>query len=148
MKTGKYILTFSILMLTSMIHAQSTLDSMLSDFTYESRKAMKISSEQIANLLLEEQAILVDIRFEEEQAAWQMDYALKMPLPTLPQRYTELPKDQFIVTACPHKDRAIIAMVYLRSKGYRAAYLSEGLLGLADYLRGDRAKDFIRKFSQ
>ena len=131
-----------------MMHAQSTLDSMLSDFTYESRKAMKISSEQIVNLLLEEQAILVDIRFEEEQAAWQMDYALKMPLPTLPQRYTELPKDQLIVTACPHKDRAIIAMVYLRSKGYRAAYLSEGLLGLADYLRGDRAKDFIRKFSQ
>lgn len=106
---------------------------------------MKISSEQIVQLLQDKQAVLLDIRFEEEQAAWQMDYALKIPLPSLPFNYKELPKDKLIVTACPHKDRAIIAMIYLQTKGYKVAYLSEGLIGLADYLRGDKAKDFINK---
>jgi hypothetical protein len=45
--------------------------------------------------------------------------------------------------ACPHKDRAIIAMIYLRSKGIPAKYLTDGLLGLAENLRGDKAKDLI-----
>jgi hypothetical protein len=34
-------------------------------------------------------------------------------------------------------------MMYLKSKGYKVKYLSEGLLKLADYLRGDNAKNFI-----
>jgi rhodanese-related sulfurtransferase len=128
--------------------AQAALDDFVAGFTYETRKEMKISSEQIVALLENDEVILVDIRFAEEQAAWQMDYALKMPLSTLPKRYQELPKNKLIVTACPHKDRAIIAMVYLQSKGYRAAYLKNGLLGLAEYLRGDRAKDFIQDFEK
>lgn len=143
------ITPFIVLALTStLVSGQSKLDDFLSDFNYESRKEMKVSSEQIVTLLQDNQAILVDIRFEEEQAAWQMPYALKMPLPTLPSRYNELPKDKLIVTACPHKDRAIIAMVYLISKGYQVAYLSEGLLGLAEYLRGNNAKNFIKKLKK
>lgn len=131
-------------MLPALGSAQSPLEAYISDFSYESRKEMKISSEQLIDLLQTDEAVLVDIRFEEEQAAWRMDYALSMPLPTLPARYAELPQNKLIITACPHKDRAIIAMMYLRSKGYEAAYLKEGLLGLAEYLRGDRARDFIR----
>lgn len=42
----------------------------------------------------------------------------------LPSRLDELDKDKIIVTACPHKDRAILAMAYLRTKGYRAISLS------------------------
>ena len=46
-------------------------------------------------------------------------YAIRsyyVPLNELPERLGELPKDKIVVTACPHKDRAIIAMTYLRSK--------------------------------
>lgn len=146
MNLVKITLFIALALTSTIVTSQSKLDDFLSDFTYENRKEMKVSSEQIVTLLQNDQAILVDIRFEEEQAAWQMDYALKIPLATLPYRYNELPKDKLIVTACPHKDRAIIAMVYLKSKGYNAAYLSEGLLGLADYLRGDKAKNFIQNF--
>ena len=39
-----------------------------------------------------------------------------------------------------------MAMMFLKSKGYKAAYLKDGLIGLADHLRGDRAKKFIRNF--
>jgi hypothetical protein len=34
-------------------------------------------------------------------------------------------------------------MAYLRSKGYNSRYLPDGLIGLAENLRGDNAKDFL-----
>jgi rhodanese-related sulfurtransferase len=73
---------------------------------------------------------------------------LKIPLNELPGRLDELPKDKIIVTACPHKDRAIIAMTYLRSKGIKARYLTDGLIGLAENLRGDSAMYFLLNMSE
>ncbi|MCA1762109.1 MAG: rhodanese-like domain-containing protein [Flavobacteriales bacterium] len=145
---SKYCIITYLLLVTSVSFGQTSLDTFLADFDYESRKTMKRSSEQLVTLLQENKAVLVDIRFEEEQAAWQMDYAIKMPLPNLPTEYSELPKDKLIVTACPHKDRAIIAMVYLKTKGYNVAYLKDGLLGLAEHLRGDNANNFIKKYKK
>jgi len=57
---------------------------------------------------------------------------------------TDLDKNKVIVTACPHKDRATIAMVYLKTKGYNAKYLEDGLVGLAEALRGDAAREFVK----
>ena len=125
--------------------SQNPLDDYVSNFTYEDRKEMKVSSEQIVELLASGEAILLDIRFKEEQQSWAMPYATMMPLPEIPGRYEELDKSKTIVAACPHRDRAIIAMMYLKSKGFEAKYLNEGLLGLANYLRGDRAREFIRE---
>ncbi|MBD3724284.1 MAG: rhodanese-like domain-containing protein [Flavobacteriaceae bacterium] len=123
--------------------SQGPLDTYLQQYDYDSRNNMKISNEQITNLIAVDSVILLDIRFKEEQAAWGMNYALKMPLNQLPARFKELPKDKLIVTACPHKDRAIIAMMYLISKGYKVGYLKDGLIGLTEFLRGENAKDFI-----
>mgnify|MGYP001047649180 CR=1 FL=1 len=66
----------------------------------------------------------------------------------LPHRLGEIDKNKLVVTACPHNDRANIARVYLTMKGYRAKYLTDGLLGLAELPRGDKARDFIVKTSQ
>ncbi|PLX80567.1 MAG: sulfurtransferase [Desulfuromonas sp.] len=93
-------------------------------------------------------AVLVDIRFKEEQEAWGPGFALKIPLNELPGRFDELPKDKIIVTACPHKDRAIIAMTYLRSKGIPARYLTDGLIGVAENLRGDDAYYFLKMLNE
>ena len=57
---------------------------------------------------------------------------------------TDLDKNKVIVTACPHKDRATIAMVYLKTKGFNAKYLEDGLVGLAEALRGDTAREFVK----
>lgn len=148
MSTVSFLLTTALVFATAAVSAQSSLDTYLSNYTYESRKEMKVSSEEIIDLLQNDEAVLVDIRFEEEQAAWQMNFSLKIPLPDLPRRYTELPTNKLIVTACPHKDRAIMAMMYLKSKGYKAAYLKDGLLGLTEYLRGDNAYNFIENFKE
>lgn len=120
-----------------------SLDTYVREFNYETRKMMKCSGKELLTMLIKKEAVLVDIRFPEEHQAWGPSFALKIPLNELPARLNELPKDKIIVTACPHIDRSNIAMVYLSTKGYNAAYLVGGLVGLAELLRGDEARDFM-----
>jgi len=122
-----------------------SLEKYILNYDYESRKEMKINSEQLVSLLKENKAQLIDIRFAEEYNSWNMPFAISIPLPDLPNNLDKIDKSKIIVTACPHKDRAIIAMTYLKTKGYQVKYLTDGLLGLADYLRGDQAKDFMNE---
>lgn len=122
-----------------------TYDEYLTQFDYKARKVMKVNSKELIKLLEEDKAVLVDIRFKEETPAWHFGIGEFIPLNELPKRFTELPKDKIIVTACPHKDRSNIAAQYLRLKGYDAAYLTDGFLGLFENLRGDNAKNFVKK---
>jgi rhodanese-related sulfurtransferase len=123
--------------------AESEIERFLTSFDYETRDDMKIDSKGLVSLLISGKGVLVDVRFKEEVAAWRTGFGLKIPLNELPERLKELPKGKIIVAACPHKDRSAIAMAYLRSKGYDAKYLTDGLIGLAEHLRGERAKDFL-----
>ena len=123
------------------------LETFLKNFNYKTRKEMKISAKQLVEALKEGKALLVDIRFKEEYKAWNVQPSINIPLNELPQKYQTLPKDKLIVTACPHKDRAIIAMTFLRSKGIPAKYLVDGLTGLVEVLRGDTAKEFADKLN-
>jgi len=123
--------------------SEDAFDRFLTSFDYDTRADMKTDSKKLIKLLEEKKAVLLDIRFSEETKAWKMGFGLFIPLNELPKRYKELPKDKIIVTACPHKDRSSIAMAYLRTKGYNARYLTDGLTGLAEALRGDTAKDFL-----
>ena len=124
------------------------LDEYLSNFTYQERKDMKIESKELVELLQKGEVQLIDIRFPEEVAAWRMGFAKNIPLNELPSRLGELDKNKLIVTACPHNDRSHIARIYLTTKGYRARYLHDGLIGLAELLRGDTARDFINAPAQ
>jgi rhodanese-related sulfurtransferase len=140
-------LTMLLLALLSSIPvyaADQSLAEYLSGYDYAARKAMKTDSEALVKMLAEGKAQLIDIRFSEEYEAWHMGVAKSIPLPELPQRLNEIDKSKIIVTACPHKDRAIIAMTYLKTQGYEAKYLQDGLTGFAEYLRGDKARDFIQ----
>lgn len=140
-------LTMLLLALLSSIPvyaADQSLAEYLSGYDYAARKAMKTDSEALVKMLAEGKAQLIDIRFSEEYEAWHMGVAKSIPLPELPQRLNEIDKSKIIVTACPHKDRAIIAMTYLKAQGYEAKSLQDGLTGFAEYLRGDKARDFIQ----
>ena len=120
------------------------LEDYLLKYDYESRTEMKMQSSTLIELLKKNEAQLIDIRFEEEYKSWNMPFAINIPLSDLPNNLEKLDKSKIIVTACPHKDRAIIAMVYLKTKGYKVKYLTDGLLGLAGNLRGDSAYYFIK----
>jgi len=120
-----------------------TFDNYLKSFDYRERSDMKIGIPEMLNLYKQGQVQIIDIRFPEEYQAWRFGFIKNIPLNELPDRLKELDKGKLIVTVCPHYDRAEIARTFLTLKGYQSKYLVEGLLGLADYLRGDRAKDFI-----
>jgi len=143
-----YLTVLALHVPTISLAAGSEFDTFLNAFDYEVRDEMKIDSKGLVPLLTSGKAILVDVRFVEEVAAWRIGYSLNIPLNELPKRLAELPKDKIIVAACPHKDRSAIAMAYLRSKGYNAKYLTDGLIGLAEQLRGEKAKDFIEDMTQ
>lgn len=140
-KTLIYILLFGAC--TTAIANDQQLETYISNFNYEARKEMKMDSKGLIKLLMEGKAQLIDIRFQEEHTAWNVGYSKNIPLNELPKRLNEIDKNKIIVTACPHKDRAIIAMTYLRSKGIQAKYLTDGLIGLAENLRGDNAEEFV-----
>jgi rhodanese-related sulfurtransferase len=147
----KIIYLLLILSLTLTLQAQTktiTFDAYLSDFGYEERIEMKINSVELSVMLEEGTAQLIDIRFKEEYEAWHMGSAINIPLNELPQRLDELDKEKLIVTACPHKDRAIMARAFLHLKGYKSRYLTDGLIGLAEYWRGDSAKEFIQEYKK
>jgi len=144
MKQFTFALLTMLLLSNPSIASDQQLEEYVKSYDYEARLEMKASSKTLLDLLEDGKAVLVDIRFKEEQQAWGPSFALQIPLNELPSRLNELPKDKIIVTACPHKDRAIIAMTYLRSKGIKAKYLTDGLIGLAENLRGDDALYFLQ----
>ena len=146
MKKMKLFLSIALFFVAVAGNAQElTLEAYISEYDYQARKEMKIQSRQLIELIKTNRAQLVDIRFEEEYKAWNMPFAVSIPLPDLPKNLNKLDEDKIIVTACPHKDRAIIAMTYLKTKGYKVKYLTDGLLGLANNLRGDNARHFINE---
>ena len=78
------------------------LEEFLESFSYETRKEMKASAEQTAKLLSEGKAVLIDIRFPEEYAVWNVQPSVNIPLNELPKRYKEIDTSKVVITACPH----------------------------------------------
>lgn len=132
-----------ICLLCTISFGADNFDKYLSNFDAKERSEMKITTTDMLNMIEEKTAILVDIRSQKEHKAWNLPFARHIPLNELPKRLGELPKDKLIVTACPHNDRANIARIYLKLKGYNAKYLSDGMLKTVDFLRGDNAEEFI-----
>lgn len=124
-------------------NAPVTFDAYLRQFDYAERNEMKIKTEELLELQRQGRVQVIDIRFPEEVALWRVSFAKSIPLNELPNRLDELDRDKLIVPVCPHYDRASIARHFLTLKGFHSRYLVEGLLGLTEALRGDKAKAFV-----
>ena len=135
-----------LIFMASTAYAEENIafENYLKAFDYQERKDMKIGISEMLLLYKQGKAQIIDVRFPEEYQAYRFSFIRNIPLNELPDRLGELDQSKIIVTTCPHYDRAEIARTFLTLKGYKSRYLTEGLLGLADHLRGDRAKDFIR----
>ena len=139
----KVVLLFSLIV--GILNAQD-FDVYLKNFDYQERQDMKIKMVEMLNLVEEDKAQVIDIRFKEEFDVWNLSFTKNIPLNELPSRLNELDKSKLIITACPHNDRANIARMFLKLKGYDVRYLSDGLLKAVDYLRGDNAKEFLEEY--
>ncbi len=140
-------MSFIAVLMATMLYAQDlksvSFDDYLKSFDYKERKNMKIEIPEMLDLYKQGTVQIIDIRFSEEYQAYNFSFIKNIPLNELPERLGELDKTKIIVTICPHYDRAEIARTYLTLKGFRSKYLVDGAVGLAEYLRGDKAKDFI-----
>jgi hypothetical protein len=47
-----------------------SIETYVREFNYETRKTMKCSGKELLSMLIKKEAVLVDIRFPEEQQAW------------------------------------------------------------------------------
>jgi rhodanese-related sulfurtransferase len=143
------VLVLSVFMVSAAYTVESvTFEDYLKVFDYQERKNMKIGIPEMLQLYKQGKVMIIDVRFREEYAVFSFSFIKNIPLNELPDRLKELDKAKIIVTVCPHYDRAEIARTFLTLKGYRSKYLTAGLLGLADYLRGDKAKDFINEMKK
>ena len=123
-------------------------DKYLRKFDYQERIDMKIKRDELYRLYAERKLQIIDIRFHEEYAAWKLGFGDHIPLNELPDRLDEIDKNKTIVTMCPHYDRAEIARLYLKLQGFDAKYLTDGMLGLIEGLRGNKARDYINKLKR
>ena len=126
----------------------SVFDEYLRGFDYQERKDMKIQLSELLELYAKGEVQVIDIRFNEEYDAWHIGFGDHIPLNELPDRLDEIDKNKTIVTMCPHYDRAEIARLYLKLNGFDARYLTDGMLKVVDYLRGDKARDYMQKIEE
>ena len=101
---------------------------------------MRIDVDEFIELYNEGKCELVDVRVPMETQVWQVNFGLQIPANELPERLDELPKEKLIVVACPKSDRSNMARMRLATQGFEGKYLSGGLLGLMDALKGGKAK--------
>jgi len=120
-------------------------DEYLRNFDYNERKKMKIQIPELIEGYAEGKIELIDIRFNEEYEMWHLGIGKHIPLNELPDRLDGIDKNKIIVTMCPHYDRAEIARLFLTMKGYKAKYLTDGMLGLVEYFRGDKARNYLKR---
>ena len=145
-KLGMIVVSWVAMLVAIPLYGQElqniTFDAYLQAFDYKERKNMKIDIPEMLSLYKQGMVQIIDIRFPEEYQTYNFSFIKNIPLNELPARLDELDATKIIVTICPHYDRAEIARTYLTLKGYRSKYLVAGTVGLAEYLRGDVARDF------
>jgi len=81
----------------------------LDDISVEQLKTMRERKEDF---------ILVDVRDPDEFAVNEIAGSVKLPLPELPRRFGELPKDKLVVLHCKAGGRSTRALKFLREQGY------------------------------
>tara|TARA_R110002167_G_scaffold17777_15_gene67574 strand:+ start:1030 stop:1398 length:369 start_codon:yes stop_codon:yes gene_type:complete len=90
------------------------------------------SREQIAWKLIEQGALVIDVRTTEEYATSHLANALHIPYQAIEKQFTllEIRKDRPVVLYCRSGNRAGIAYKTLEDSGYTALHNGGGLEGL------------------
>src|SRR5665213_1105382 len=78
--------------------------------------------------LLDGDAILLDVREENEWEAGHAPMASLIPLAELPDHLDELPRDNLIVCTCRSGGRSLRAATYLQQNGFDVVNLTGGML--------------------
>jgi rhodanese-related sulfurtransferase/DNA-binding transcriptional ArsR family regulator len=87
-----------------------------------------VRRDELLGLVKSGEAMVIDVRPPAEYEAGHIEGAVNIPLESLPERLSKLPRDQEIVAYCrgPYCMLAFDAVEQLRQKGYRARRLEDG----------------------
>ncbi|MFO3796773.1 MAG: rhodanese-like domain-containing protein [Anaerolineales bacterium] len=88
------------------------------DFEFWSTGQHKIDPPVFFEKWAKGEAVLLDVRAEEEKQFAVFPFALAIPINELPARLNEIPRDKLVVTFCSGGDRANVAFAYLRTHGF------------------------------
>ena len=95
----------------------------------EDRSALEaVDSEKLMELLIEGEAVVLDVRPEREYRSGHIAGAVSVPVAELEARLQTLPKDKEIIAYCrgPYCVFSDEAVKLLNARGYRASRLAEG----------------------
>src|ERR1700691_6230483 len=90
--------------------------------------AVREVSANEATELLEGEAVLLDVRQENEWNAGHAPMATLVPLAELADHLDELPRDRLIICACRSGGRSLRAATYLQENGFDVVNLSGGMM--------------------
>jgi rhodanese-related sulfurtransferase len=90
--------------------------------------AVREVSASEASELLEGEAILIDVRQENEWNAGHAPMATLIPLAELPDHLDELPRDRLIICACRSGGRSLRAATFLQEEGFDTVNLTGGMI--------------------
>ncbi|CAG0949415.1 MAG: metalloregulator ArsR/SmtB family transcription factor [Rhodocyclales bacterium] len=96
---------------------------------FESRDALQpVRREELLKMARRGEAVVIDVRPEEEYEAGHIAGAINVPIESLPRFLKKLPKEQDVVAYCrgPYCLLAFEAVDKLRKKGFRARRLEDG----------------------
>ncbi len=115
------------------------------DLNWLSQSNHKISLEAFVEKWKAGEALILDVRTEEETKLFNLDaFGIRIPLHQLPDRLDEVPKDKLVCTLCPGKIRAAIAYTFLLEAGFEnVKVLASSLSELVDYLKPGVVKKLL-----
>lgn len=133
------MLIFSMIFSTFAYAADNiNFDNYLTAFDNAERRDMKIGIPEMLELHKNGLAQIVDVRTEQEHRDYSYGFMKHIPLNELPKRINELDMSKNIIFVCQFSERAVIARMFLKLKGYKAKYLTSGISGIKQYFRENK----------
>jgi rhodanese-related sulfurtransferase/predicted transcriptional regulator len=95
----------------------------------EPGELIAIDRKELLKRARKEEIIVLDVRPHDEYSAAHLPYAISLPLDELKAKLKQIPKDKEIVAYCrgPYCLMAVEAVRFLKSKGYKAVRLDDGV---------------------
>ncbi|MCB2180338.1 rhodanese-like domain-containing protein [bacterium] len=99
---------------------EKTFSNWISDLDFEfwSTGQHKVAPKVFLEKWAQDEAVLLDVRADQENDFVTLPFALAIPIHEIPQRLDEIPRDKLVATFCSGGDRAGVAFAYLRTQGF------------------------------
>jgi ArsR family transcriptional regulator len=109
-------------------HAVASMERVIATYFHARDQLEPVTAKELRTRLREGNAVILDVRPEDEYGLGHLPGALNIPLRQLAQRLSELPRKQEIIAYCrgPYCVLSFEAVAELRARGFRVRRLEEG----------------------